>query len=159
MFRSTQLVACGLILLLACSPEERIKIARLNPERLIRNPAFTQAISVEGPHRTVYVGGQNAVDAEGNIVGKGDIAQQSETASRNLTVALEAAGATLDHVVKMNVYVVQGQNARAGFEGSRRVWGDTPRPPTVSVIYVASLAHPDFLVEFDAIAVVPLDSK
>ena len=50
----------------------------VDPDGLHRNPAFTNVVVVEGPVTTVYVGGQNSVDASGNIVGKGDIATQTE---------------------------------------------------------------------------------
>jgi enamine deaminase RidA (YjgF/YER057c/UK114 family) len=48
-------------------------IKHLNPEGLHKNPAYSQAVAVAGPVKTVYVGGQNAVDSEGKLVGKGDL--------------------------------------------------------------------------------------
>src|SRR5215469_13814070 len=48
-------------------------VHHLNPETLHKNPAFTQVITVTGPAKTIYIGGQDAVDAQGNIVGKGDL--------------------------------------------------------------------------------------
>jgi enamine deaminase RidA (YjgF/YER057c/UK114 family) len=128
----------------------------LNPEGLHANPAFSQAV-VTGQVRTVYVGGQNAVDASGAIVGRGDIGAQSEQALKNVEIALAAAGARLEHLVKWNVYIVQGQPLLPGFEAFQRAWGDRPNPPAITVLFVAGLAHPDFLVEIDAIAAVPLE--
>lgn len=127
----------------------------LNPPELHRNPAFTNAIVVSGAAKTIYVGGQDAVDAAGNIVGKGNIAAQTEQALHNVQVALAAGGATLAHVIKWTLYIVQGQPLGPGFEVARRVWGDRPNPPTITMAYTAGLAHPDFLIEIDAIAVVP----
>lgn len=131
-------------------------VQHLNPDGLHKNPAYSQAIAVTGQvTTTLYVGGQNAVDASGKIVGKGDIQAQTELALRNIETALAAGGAKLAHVVKWTVYVVQGQPVAPGFEAFQRVWGNRANPPTVTVIFVAGLAHPDFLVEVDAIAVVP----
>lgn len=127
----------------------------LNPETLHRNPAFTQAVVVSGTARTIYVGGQNAIDAAGNLVGKGDIGTQAEQVFRNLEAALAAAGAGLEHVVKWGIYVVQGQPLHPGFQAFQRVWGQRPNPPTITAVIVAGLANPEFLVEVDAIAVVP----
>jgi enamine deaminase RidA (YjgF/YER057c/UK114 family) len=110
---------------------------------------------VTGDATTVYVGGQNAVDASGATVGKGDIAAQTGQVLRNVEIALAAGGAKLEHVVKWNVYIVQGHSLAAGFEAFRRAWGDRPNPPAVTVVFVAALANPDFVVEIDAIAVVP----
>jgi enamine deaminase RidA (YjgF/YER057c/UK114 family) len=70
-------------------------------------------------------------------------------------VALAAGGAQLEHIIKWNIYVVQGQSLQAGFEVFRRLWGSRPNPPAITVMFVSGLAHPDFLVEMDAIAVLP----
>jgi enamine deaminase RidA (YjgF/YER057c/UK114 family) len=130
-------------------------VQRLNPDGLHKNPAYSQVGVVTGRVKTVYVGGQNAVEASGKIVGKGDIKAQSEQALKNVETALAAGGAKLEHVVKWNVYIVQGQAPLPGFEAFRRAWGDRPNPPTITVLFVAGLANPDFLVEIDAIAAVP----
>lgn len=127
----------------------------LNPEGLHSNPAFSQVVSVSGPARTVYVGGQNAVDAEGNIVGKGDLAAQVEQILRNLELALKGAGAAPRHVVKWTIYAVQGQDVRTGLSAFRRAWGEPKEPPIITVLFVSGLANPDFLAELEAVAVVP----
>jgi len=131
------------------------QVQYINPRSLHQNPAFTNVITVTGPVRTIYVGGQNAVDTSGAIVGKGDFKAQSEQIMKNIQAALAAGGAQLEHVVKLNIYVVQGQPLQEGFAAFQRVWGDRPNPPAISVLFVAGLAHPDFLAEIDAIAVVP----
>lgn len=128
----------------------------LNPDTLSKNPAYTNVVVVTGPVKTVYIGGQDAVDASGTIVGKGDVGVQTEQVLRNIQAALEAAGAGLEHVIKWNVYIVQGQSLQAGFAAFQRIWGRRPNPPAITGMFVAGLAHPDFLVEIDAVAVVPL---
>jgi len=131
------------------------QVQYINPETLNKNPAFTNVIVASGPVRTIYVGGQDAVDVSGKIVGKGDFKAQTEQILKNIQVALAAGGASLEHVVKWNLYVVQGQPLIEGFEVFQRIWGNRPNPPAISVMFVAGLAHPDFLAEIDAIAVVP----
>jgi len=131
------------------------RVQHLNPDGLNKNPAFSQVITVRGPVKTIYVGGQDAVDADGTIVGKGDLGAQSEQVLANIQTALAATGAGLEHVVKWGVYIVAGQDLRAGFAAFQRAWGGRPNPPTVTMSFVAGLAHPDFLVEIDAVAVVP----
>jgi enamine deaminase RidA (YjgF/YER057c/UK114 family) len=127
----------------------------LSPDTLPKNPAFSQAVVVSGPARTVYVGGQDAITASGTLVGAGDLRAQTEQVFSNLRAALAAANAELHHVVKWTVYVVQGQSLQPGFEVFQREWGDRPNPPAITAAFVAALAHPHFLVEMDAIAVVP----
>jgi enamine deaminase RidA (YjgF/YER057c/UK114 family) len=130
-------------------------VQHLNPDDLVKNPAFTNVIVVSGSVKTVYIGGQDAVDASGTIVGKGDIKTQAEQVLKNLQTALTAGGAELEHVIKWNVYVVQGQPLQPAFEVFQRVWGNRPNPPAITMMFVAGLAHPDFLCEMDAVAVVP----
>ncbi len=125
----------------------------LNPETLARNPAFSQAVVVEGSAKTIYVGGQNAVRPDGAIVGD-TLAGQSRQALLNVQAALAAAGATLTDVVRWTVAIVEGQPLREGFAAFQETWGDAADPPAISVHIVSGLANPRFLVEIDAIAVV-----
>jgi enamine deaminase RidA (YjgF/YER057c/UK114 family) len=133
------------------------RVEHLNPEGLNRNPAFTNVVVVSGPVRTIYVGGQDAVTAEGEVVGKGDLAAQTEQVLVNLQTALAAAGAGPEHVIKWNLLVVDGQSIEQGYAAFQRVWGNRPNAPLITAAFVSALANPDFLVEMDAIAVVPLE--
>ncbi len=127
----------------------------INPDGLNKNPAFSNVIVVSGNAKTVYVGGQDAVDASGQIVGKGDLKAQVEQVLKNLEIALAAGGAKLEHVIKWNLYVVQGQPLQEGYSAFRGLMIKQPKPPAISMAFVSGLANPDFLVEMDAIAVVP----
>jgi enamine deaminase RidA (YjgF/YER057c/UK114 family) len=131
-------------------------VSYVDPEGLNKNPAFTNVVVVEGPAKTVYVGGQDAVDASGNLVGKGDIAAQTEQVLTNVRAALAAVGAGPEHVVKWNLLVAEGESLEAGFSAFRRAWPETANPPAITFAFVAGLAHPEYLVEMDAVAVVPL---
>jgi enamine deaminase RidA (YjgF/YER057c/UK114 family) len=131
------------------------QIQYLNPAGLPHNPAFTQVVTIVGPVKTVYIGGQDAIDASGAIVGKGDLQAQTEQVFHNLQIALQAAGAGLEHIVKWNIYLVQGRPIQPAFAVFQQVWGRRPDPPAITVVIVAGLANPEFLVEMDAIAIVP----
>jgi enamine deaminase RidA (YjgF/YER057c/UK114 family) len=138
------------------SDSSRGHVEHLNPEGLPQNPAFTNVVVVTGPVRTIYIGGQDAVDATGKIVGIGDIGGQTAQVFENMQTALEAAGAGLEHVVKWNILIVEGQPLEPGFAEFQRVWGERANPPVITAAFVSALANPEFLVEMDAIAVVPL---
>jgi len=131
------------------------QVQYLNPETLNKNPAFTNVVVVSGSVKTIYVGGQDSVDESGTIVGKGDFQAQSAQVLKNIQAALAAAGADLHHLIKWNMFIVQGQDLRAGFAVFQKVWGNRPNPPAITFAFVAGLANPDFLIEMDAIAVVP----
>jgi enamine deaminase RidA (YjgF/YER057c/UK114 family) len=127
----------------------------INPDTLNKNPAFTNVVVVEGNVKTVYIGGQDAINASGEIVGKGDIVAQTEQILANVRAALEAGGARPEHIIKWNIYVVEGQSLQAGFAAFQNAWPQTPNPPAITGVFVSALAHPDFLVEMDAVAVMP----
>ena len=129
----------------------------IDPDELPKNPAYTNVIVVSGSVKTIYIGAQGAFDAStGTIVGKGDIGAQSLQVMKNIQAALAAAGAGLEHIVKWNIYLTQGQPLQPGVEAFQRVWGNRPNPPINTVMYVSELVPSDFLVCIDAIAVVPL---
>ena len=132
------------------------RVELLTPDGLVKNPAFSHVAVVSGAVRTIYVGGQDAITGNGEIVGKGDLGAQTMQTLANIETALAAAGAGLEHIIKWNVLVVEGQSIQDGFAAFQRFWGDrsTP-PPVITAAFVKALAHPDFLVEIDAIAVVP----
>ena len=124
----------------------------INPEGLHRSPAFSQAVVVEQPARTIYVGGQNGVDADGKVVGP-SVGEQSLQAFRNLETILVSEGATLADIVHWNIAVVDGHSFDEGVAAFQEVWDPADPPPAITVHVVAGLGG-DFLVEIDAIAVV-----
>jgi len=83
------------------TPQRGGQVQHLNPATLHTNPAFTQVVVVTGAVKTIYIGGQNGVDAAGAVVGKGDIAVQAEQMFKNLEAALAAAGAGLEHIKQL----------------------------------------------------------
>src|SRR5512136_231852 len=88
----------------------------INPDALHKNPAFTQMVTVSGPVKTIYIGAQVAVDKDGKIVGKGDIAAQTGQILKNIQACLEAAGAKPEHLIHWSIYVAAGQDMRPAFE-------------------------------------------
>jgi enamine deaminase RidA (YjgF/YER057c/UK114 family) len=124
----------------------------INPESLLKNPAFSQIAVTKGNGSTIYIGGQNAITKNKEIVGKGDIAAQTEHVLKNIETALTATGATLDDLFKLTIYIVHGQDVKKGFEGAQTFLKKLNNPPIVSGIIVAGLANPDYLVEIEAVA-------
>ena len=165
MKSSTVIQIAALLLLVSCTRNHETKndmeknthseVTYLSPDGLYKNPAYSQLVVTKGPMMTIYVGGQNATNKEGQIVGKGDIKAQAMQTLNNLKVALAAGGASLDHVIKWNIYIVAGQDSRVAFEALQEDLKKMPHPPIITGVYVAALAQPDFLLEMDAIAVVP----
>ena len=128
-------------------------VQRLRPEGLVRSPAFSHVAVVPPGATTIYVGGQNAVDAAGAIVGGDDIAAQSARALANAKTALEAVGATLADVVQWTVLFVDGVDLGAGY-GAIAAELASEEPSLVTAARVSGLGVPGALVEISAIAAV-----
>jgi enamine deaminase RidA (YjgF/YER057c/UK114 family) len=124
----------------------------INPQGLHRSPAFSQAVVVEQPSKTIYIGGQNGVDADGKIVGP-TLREQATQAFRNLATILESEGASLANIVHWTIAAVDGSSVADGVAAFQQVWDPADPPPAITVHIVAGLA-PGVLVEIDAVAVV-----
>jgi 2-iminobutanoate/2-iminopropanoate deaminase len=101
--------------------------------------------------KTLYIAGQVAKNAQGNLVGKGDFEAQARQAFANLENILRESGGTLKNIVKMTTFLTHFGYS----ESFRRVRGEffkDPFPPNTLVI-VESLASEEFMVEVEAIAV------
>ena len=128
-------------------------IQRLRPDGLVHSPAFSHVAVVPPGATTIYLGGQNAVDADGRLVGEGDVAVQSARALDNAETALAAAGATTGDVVQWTVLFVDGVDIVAGYRAiAARLASD--EPALVTAARVAGLGTPGALVEIGAVAAV-----
>jgi enamine deaminase RidA (YjgF/YER057c/UK114 family) len=129
-----------------------MSVRHINPDGLHHNPAFSQAVVVEQPSKTIYIGGQNGVDADGNVVGP-TVGEQALQALRNLATILESEGARLADVAHWSIAVVDGEPINEGVAAFQQVWDPQDPPPAITVHVVAGLG-PGYLVEIDAVAVV-----
>jgi enamine deaminase RidA (YjgF/YER057c/UK114 family) len=124
----------------------------INPDGLHHSPAFSQAVVVEKPMKTIYIGGQNGVGVDGKIVGP-TVGEQTRQVLRNLSTILESEGATLSNIVSWTIAVAEGQSFDEGFAAFQEAWDPADPPPALTVHVVAGLG-PGFLVEINAVAVV-----
>lgn len=139
---------------LAQEENSEMTIEHLNPDGMHKNPAFSQGIVIPANARILIIGGQNAVNDKGEIVGRGDIAAQTTKAVENLITVLEAAGGSLDDLVRMGLFIREDADVDAGFGAWMAQAGSKiKKPPTVTTAIVAKLAHPDYLIEIEATAV------
>jgi enamine deaminase RidA (YjgF/YER057c/UK114 family) len=129
-------------------------------ERKIINPwkwqdalGFVQANEVTDTHRVLYCAGQVSVDADGKPVHAGDIGAQLNRTIDNLEQVLSAAGFGLQDVVRLNIYTTDIE----GFSANRSIFIDRLLRKgcrqASTLIGVARLARPEFLIEIEAIAV------
>jgi 2-iminobutanoate/2-iminopropanoate deaminase len=125
---------------------------QVNPWTWQERAGFSQAWRVEGAGTIVFVSGQVSVSPEGEVVGEGDFEAQVRQVFENLQTVLEQAGASLESVVKIGVYLTEIEKLR-DFGRIRAELMPGP-PPASTVVQVVSLALPQLQVEVEAIAVV-----
>jgi len=132
-------------------------ITLVNPEGLTKVDIYRQ-VSVATGSKLVFIAGQVAWDADGIMVGEGDLAAQVEQCYLNVATALAEVGGSFDDVAKLTVYLVDWTPEKMPLfvEGVARAsarLGVTALPPLTGV-GVAALAEPGLLVEVEATAVI-----
>lgn len=115
-------------------------------------PRYTQGILAEGK-RLLFIAGQTGVDADNNVVGKGDAGAQAEQVLKNMKAVLDEAGASFADVVKITTYITDPRFRDDLTPARSKYFGDNP--PASTLVVVSGLANPDYLVEIEAIAVLP----
>jgi enamine deaminase RidA (YjgF/YER057c/UK114 family) len=130
-------------------PRQNIQPAALS-KRVVQGHVLYSHVVVVAGRRTIFIAGQLARDRDGNVVGKGDMRAQIRQVGENLKAALAAAGATLNDLVKTTTYVTDIDEFFKHVDVRMEYFGALPTSTTVEV---RRLAHPDFMVEIDAIAV------
>ena len=131
-----------------------------NPKTLAQPPGYSYVVETTGPAKTAYFAGQLGVDIDNKFVGApGDFRAQCAQAFENMTLALKAAGASWNNVVKINNYLVGIETNMAVFREVRDRYLNTKAPPASTTIGVPALARPGGLFEIEAIAVLPLKQR
>jgi enamine deaminase RidA (YjgF/YER057c/UK114 family) len=127
-------------------------IQLINPADLPPQATYTQVVVAAGT-TTVFIAGQEPEDVHGNSVAPGDLAAQARQVYANLGRALAAAGARPDQVARITIYVVDYKSEYLPVIEQARVELFGNHKPADTLIGVARLARPEFLIEVDAIAV------
>ena len=124
----------------------------LNPAGLPVLPGFSQVVTAtEG--KIVFISGQVALDANNEVVGKGDLRAQVVQTFENLKGALAAVGATFDDVLKTNTYIVNYTPDMIGVVREvRSRYLPQEKPPASTLIGVQALVLEDLLIEIEAFA-------
>ena len=125
----------------------------INPDGLPTPESYTQVVAATGS-RMVFVAGQVAEDAEGDLVGPGDLAAQARRAFANVGRALAAAGARPEQVARITIYVVHYRPDYLPVISEARIATFGAHKPADTLLGVETLAEPGHLIEVEAIAVV-----
>ncbi|HEX4928643.1 MAG TPA: RidA family protein [Burkholderiales bacterium] len=122
-------------------------------ENMAKPGGVWSVATVARPGRLVFVSGLLSKNADGEVVGVGDITMQTEQVLKNLTQALKAAGGTLDDVVRVDVYIRNMSDFAAIHAVRRRFFPQDP--PSSTMVEVSRLTDERCLIEITAIAALP----
>jgi enamine deaminase RidA (YjgF/YER057c/UK114 family) len=130
-------------------PKQQIRSDRL------RQPSgiFSHATMIEATGRLVFISGMTSRRADGTIAGVGDIEAQTRQVCENIKAAVEAAGGTMDDICRVDVYIRNMEQFDA-IHKVRREYFREPLPAS-TMVEVVKMTHPDYLIEINAIAVIP----
>ncbi len=102
---------------------------------------------------TIYIAGQIALNRSGKLVGNGDVEAQTEQVYTNLQAILKELGGSLNDIVRMTTYLTDRSQLEAFRRVRNRFFSD-PFPPN-TLLFITGLAQPEYLVEIEAVAVLP----
>lgn len=126
----------------------------LNPPTLSKPSGYSHVVEFVGPGRLIYIAGQVPLDRDGKLVGAGDFRAQVTQVFENLKAALTAVGAGFEHVVKTTNYLTDVSH-RPVLREVRERYLNNAAPPASTLVGVTALAFPEWMVEIEAVAVVP----
>ena len=127
----------------------------INPKGVARPAGYSHVVTVSRADRLIFLAGQVALGLDGKVVGRGDVRAQVEQCLQNLVLGLEAAGAGVANIVKMNTYIVGYKpEMLPAIREARAKFFTEGDPPASTLVGVQALAGPDFLVEIECVAAV-----
>jgi enamine deaminase RidA (YjgF/YER057c/UK114 family) len=149
----TMLALCAGITGFAQKPGNPVQL--VNPAAVATPKGYSQAAVVDlGTANMVLLSGQVAFDKQGNLVGRGNLGQQTEQVFLNMQNILKELGGDMRHVVKIGCYLTDITQLPA-FRQARDRFIDTVHPPASTLVQVSKLFRDDVLVEVEATAIIP----
>lgn len=143
-----------LLLFIALAAEAQVEKSFVNPFRT--KPSGYTHVVVSAAGKTLYISGQVPVNDAGQIVGAGDLKAQTQQVYENLRYCLRFAGANFEDIVKMTTYVVNYKPSDIDIVREvRKGYLSKENPPASTLVGVQALAHPEYMIEIEAIAVIP----
>ena len=130
-------------------------VEHLRPQGLFASPMFSQVTTViEG--KLIFVSGQVSWDDKGKVMFPGDLRAQTRQTFENMKIALAAAGASIDNVLKFTIYVVNLDREKWKIVGEERAkYINSEKAPASTMVGVPALVLEDLLIEIEAVAVIP----
>jgi len=129
------------------------QVKHSNPAGLWTSPRLTQMVEIQGA-RMIYLSGQTPADASYKVR-SADFREQARAVYDNIEIALRAAGATFDNIVKTTTYLTNPEDIPALREVRSERYKGLKAAPANTLLVVSRLAEPEFLIEIDVVAALP----
>ena len=129
------------------------QVKHSNPAGLWTSPRLTQMVEIQGA-RMIYLSGQTPADASYKVR-SADFREQAHAVYDNIEIALRAAGATFDNIVKTTTYLTDAANIPLLRDVRSERYRNLKAAPANTLLVVSRLAEPEFLIEIDVIAALP----
>jgi reactive intermediate/imine deaminase len=126
------------------------EIERINPQGMTQPTAYSHLVK---HGELMFIAGQVALDAAGNVIGEGDMTAQYRQALENMKTVLASEGADFSDVVKITIFTTNIDEFRKAGSLRSEFFGDDA--PASTLVQIERLARPVFLVEIEAIAIKP----
>ena len=128
------------------------KLERYCADSVFNPGGYSQAVKATDAKTILFIAGQVAYDKDGGVAFRGDFKGQAREALRSLKAHVEAGGGTMDSIVKVNTYVTDIRYRGDWTAVREEFFGK--KMPASTMIGVTELAHPDWLIEVEAVAIV-----
>ena len=128
------------------------KIEQYASREVFDPPTYSQAVKATGAETILYLAGQVAYDDKGGVAHPGDFKAQARAALQAVKAQVEAGGGTMANIVKLNTYLTDIRHRADLVPVREEFFGK--KTPASTLVAVAALAQPDWLIEVEAIAVV-----
>ena len=128
------------------------KIERYGAPGVFEPATYSQGVKVTESKAILFLAGQVAFDKDGGPAHRGDFKNQARDVFKCIKALVEAQGGTLDNVVKINTYITDVRYRADLVPVREEFFGK--RGPASTLVQVSALAHPDWMIEIEAIAVV-----
>jgi 2-iminobutanoate/2-iminopropanoate deaminase len=153
-FRLPMFVLVVAVLMLGSAAAQTPSVRYINPPTIAKPfGAYTHVVEVNGPGRTIYIGGQLGIDGAGKL--GADFREQATLAYENLKAAIESVGGKMENIVKLNAYVTDLRAQAPIYREVYVKYVNVAEPPAQTIVEITKLAREGALLEVEAIAVLP----
>ncbi|ULQ57102.1 RidA family protein [Flavihumibacter rivuli] len=130
-----------------------------NPSSVSKPTGYSHTAEIDlGNCKMVMISGQIALDNKGNLIGKGNLAEQTEQVFKNLKNIVQESGGTMDDIVRIGIYMIDVSQVQTMREIRSRFFNQQ-NPPTSTLVQVSKLVRDDLLIEIEATAIIPKKKK